>query len=116
MRQLASGSDSIANISVNELYGGRTAALIYADDIEIGAYRGEKIWIGNSSASISATGSFRLELDGVDQYFAVEINKIPQIKVNEEGTFQLASKTITPTAVTGGMFYSSSNEYFLGFV
>lgn len=62
------------------------------------------------------TGSLRLELDGVEKYFSVNINGVPQVKVNEEGTFQLASKDITPTPVTGGLFYSSSNEYYLGFI
>ena len=63
-----------------------------------------------------STGSFRLELNGVDKYFSVNINGVSQVKVNEEGVLQVASKDITPTAVTGGLFYSSSNEYYLGFI
>lgn len=63
-----------------------------------------------------STGSYRLELNGVDKYFSVNINGVSQVKVNEEGVLQVASKDVTPTSVTGGLFYSSSNEYFLGFI
>lgn len=64
----------------------------------------------------TSTGSYRLELNGVDKYFSVNINGVSQVKVNEEGVLQLASKEVTPMAVTGGLFYSSSNEYYLGFI
>lgn len=67
------------------------------------------------SGSQEITGSLRLELQGVENYFAVNINGVPQVKVNSEGVLQLGPKDQTPTAVTGGLFYSSSNEYFLGF-
>ena len=67
------------------------------------------------TGSQEITGSLRLELTGVENYFSVNINGVPQVKVNSEGVLQLTSKNITPTAVTGGLFYSSSNEYFLGF-
>jgi len=64
---------------------------------------------------LEITGSLRLDLDGITKYFSVDIDGVPQVKVNEEGILQLASKEETPTAVSGGMFYSSSNEFFLGF-
>lgn len=62
-----------------------------------------------------STGSYKLELNGVDKYFSVNINGVPQVKINEEGVLQVVAKDTTPTAVTGGLFYSSSNEYYLGF-
>lgn len=115
LRQYASGSDNLGNLSFRELLDGRVQGLFYANEIQIGQYAGENIGIGNPSASISATGSFRLELNGIDQYFSVDINGSSQVKVNEEGVLQVAVKDVTPTAVTGGLFYSSSNEYYLGF-
>lgn len=116
MRQYVSGSDSFANVSVQETTDGQSRALLYADHIQIGAYRGSLIEVGNESASIVASGSLRLSLDGVDQYFSVDIGGVPQVKVTEQGVLQMTSKDETPTAVAGGMFYSSSNEYYLGFI
>jgi hypothetical protein len=67
------------------------------------------------SGSQEITGSLRLELQGVEKYFAVNINGEPQVEINNEGVFTLFPKEITPTPVSGGMFYSSSNEFYLGF-
>ena len=114
MRQYVSGSDTLANISVQELPNSQSLALVYGNRVVIGGYIGDDIRIGNSTAAISATGSLRLELNGVDQYFSVEINNIPQIKVSEDGILQLTPKsTVSPS--TGSIFYSSSNEFYLGF-
>jgi len=115
LRQYASGSDNLGNVSFREKYDGRIQGLLYANELQIGKYLGEDIGIGNDSASVHITGSLNLRLDGVEQYFSVNIDGSPQVKVNEEGTLQVYPKTETPTAVTGGLFYSSSNEYYLGF-
>lgn len=64
---------------------------------------------------LEITGSLRLDLDGVSKYFSIDIDGIPQVKVNEEGVLQFGAKEETPTAIDGGMFYSSSNEFYLGF-
>lgn len=116
LRQYVSGSEHFANVSVRELPNGKSQALLYADDVQIGAYYGEDILIGNAGASIIASGSLRLSLNGVSQYFSVDIGGIPQVKVNEEGVLQVAVKDTAPTPVSGGLFYSSSNEYYLGFI
>lgn len=69
----------------------------------------------NTTRNIGITGSFQLALNGVDQYFTVSVDGQEKIKVNTEGTLQLAPQEIAPTAVTGGIFYSSSDAFFLGF-
>ena len=38
------------------------------------------------------------------------------LKVNNEGVLQFGEFDTTPTAVTGGMFLSSSGEYYLSIV
>lgn len=38
-----------------------------------------------------------------------------KFQVNQEGVIVLGQLDTTPTSVTGGLFFSSSNEYFLGF-
>lgn len=70
----------------------------------------------NTTRNIGITGSFQLNLDGgVGSYFAVSVGGQEKIKVNTEGTLQLAPQDQTPTAVTGGIFYSSSDAFYLGF-
>ena len=69
----------------------------------------------NTTRNIGITGSFQLALDGVDQYFAVSVGGQEKVRVNTEGTLELAPQEITPTAVSGGLFYSSSDAFYLGF-
>ena len=69
----------------------------------------------NTTRNIGITGSFQLAFNGVDQYFAVSVAGQEKIKVNTEGTLQLAPQSQAPTAVTGGIFYSSSDAFYLGF-
>jgi len=69
----------------------------------------------NTTRNIGITGSFQLALNGVDQYFAVSVGGQEKIKVNTEGTLQLTPQDPAPTAVSGGIFYSSSDAFYLGF-
>lgn len=69
----------------------------------------------NTTRNVGITGSFQLNLDGVNNYFAVSVGGQEKIKVNTEGTLQLAPQEQTPTAVSGGIFYSSSDAFYLGF-
>lgn len=69
----------------------------------------------NTTRNVGITGSFQLALDGVDSYFAISKGGQEKIKVNTEGTLQLVSQSTTPTAVEGGIFYSSSDAFYLGF-
>ena len=70
----------------------------------------------NVTGSFGTTGSVFIDLDGVEDVFNIKVDGKEKIKVNTEGILQFASQSTTPTAVEGGMFYSSSNEYFLGFI
>lgn len=69
----------------------------------------------NTTRNIGITGSFQLALDGVDNYFAVSVGGQEKVRVNNQGTLQLVSQSITPTAIAGGIFYSSSDAFYFGF-
>lgn len=69
----------------------------------------------NTTRNVGITGSFQLALNGVDQYFAVSVGGQEKVKINTEGTLQLVPQDQTPTAVTGGIFYSGSDEFYFGF-
>ena len=58
MRVYPSGSNgSLSNISVQELSNGKSQALVYGDYVQIGAFVGEEILIGNTGSLITITGS-----------------------------------------------------------
>ena len=69
----------------------------------------------NVTGSFGTTGSVFIELDGVEDVFNIKVDGEEKIKVNNQGILQFTSQSVTPTAVEGGLFYSSSNEYYLGF-
>lgn len=65
--------------------------------------------------NLKVTGSFDISLDGVDDKITVSSGGDLKFEFNEEGTAKFSPQNSTPTAVSGGMFYSGSDEFFLGF-
>lgn len=66
-------------------------------------------------SDVSITGSLLLNFDGIENYFSVRVAGEEKLKINEQGVMQLISQSVTPNPVPGGIFYSGSNEFFLGF-
>lgn len=69
----------------------------------------------NTTRNVGITGSFELNLDGAQNYFAVSVGGQEKVRVNNQGTLQLVSQSVTPTAIAGGIFYSSSDAFYFGF-
>lgn len=69
----------------------------------------------NVSGSFSTSGSLSIDLNGIDDIFSISIQGESKLQVNAEGTLQLTSQSLTPSPVVGGIFYSSSNEFYFGF-
>ena len=65
--------------------------------------------------NLKVTGSFDISLDGIDDKFSVSSGGDLKFEFNEEGTVKFTPQATAPTAVSGGMFYSGSDDYFLGF-
>lgn len=70
----------------------------------------------SATSDIKITGSLNLNFDGIEDYFSIQVNGTERFKVNEEGVMVLSAFDETPSAIAGGMFYSSSDAYYLGFV
>ena len=68
----------------------------------------------NTVNDIKITGSFFVDLNGIDDTFQVSVNGSERVKVNEEGVFTLSDFASTPTITTGGIFFSSSGDFFVG--
>jgi len=71
--------------------------------------------ISNTGSFSIQSGSFEINLDGNEDYFSINVEGEEEVAVTAEGTFKLKPKMTTPSAVSGGLFYSGSDEYFLGF-
>lgn len=56
----------------------------------------------------STTPPFTIDIDDSN-------GDITKFQVNQEGVMVLGQLDTAPTPISGGMFFSSSNEYFLGF-
>jgi len=69
----------------------------------------------NISGSFATTGSVLIELVDSSDVLSIKSGGSEKIKVNNQGTLQFVSQSVAPTAVGGGMFYSSSNEFYFGF-
>lgn len=69
----------------------------------------------STTNDLKVTGSFDFGLDGTSDKLTVSSNGELKFEFNEEGTARFEPLDIAPTAVSGGMFYSGSDEFFLGF-
>ena len=62
------------------------------------------------------TGSFQNKFKDVNDYLSISTTAINDaLKVADDGVLQLAPLDVTPCAKSGSLFYSGSDEFFLGF-
>lgn len=61
-----------------------------------------------SSSQVQISG------DSVNDLFLVKLEGENKLVINAEGVTVLGQFNITPNAVAGGLFYSASNDFFLG--
>ena len=66
------------------------------------------------NSDLEVTGSFDLNLNGVSDYFQINIDGEEAVKVNNEGVLQLFSQSSAPTPVEGGMYFGNDYNLYLG--
>lgn len=71
------------------------------------------------TTNLIATGSVTASVQigpaaTIPYFFLVQSGSAEMLKINAERVVVFESRTDTPTAVTGGFFYSASGEFFLG--
>ena len=69
----------------------------------------------STTNDLKVTGSFDFGLDGSNDKVTVSSGGELKFEFNEQGTARFAPLDVAPTAVSGGMFYSGSDDFFLGF-
>jgi hypothetical protein len=71
---------------------------------------------GSSNEGLSITGSnFLLKATGSDNLLTLYNNSDELVFKADDKVIVLGARTTTPTAVAGGLFYSGSDHWFLGF-
>ncbi len=85
-----------------------------ANDPNIGIFEKTGSFFSTTN-DLKVTGSFDFSLDGTNDKITVSSGGNLKFEFNEQGTAKFAPQNSTPTAVSGGMFYSGSDEFFLGF-
>jgi len=85
-----------------------------ANDPNIGIFEQTGSFYSTTN-DLKVTGSFDFSLDGTSDKITVSSGGNLKFEFNEQGTAKFNPQSIAPTAVSGGMFYSGSDEFFLGF-
>ena len=69
----------------------------------------------STTNDLKVTGSFDFALNGSTDKITVSSDGDLKFEFNEQGTATFKPQDVAPTAVSGGLFYSGSDDYFLGF-
>lgn len=67
-----------------------------------------------TSNDTQITGSLSLRLDGSSDTFKVNVNGEEKLEINTEGTVIYKPLTTAPTYTSGGLFFSSSGDFYVG--
>ena len=67
-----------------------------------------------TSNDTQITGSLALRFDGSSDTFKVNVNGDDKLEINTEGTVIYKPLTTAPTYVSGGLFFSSSGDFYVG--
>jgi hypothetical protein len=94
-------------VSGSTLISGSLTAISFT-----GSFSGSFAGIGASN--IISTGSITASVNLTPNFFLIQSGSRELFKINTEGTIQLEARSTTPSAITGGIFYSSSGEFLFG--
>jgi len=68
----------------------------------------------STTNDIQITGSLAVDLDGVEDMVSIAVQGQEKLKINEEGVLVFTALDSEPTAVEGGIYFSSNLELFIG--
>jgi hypothetical protein len=100
---------------VDDFIGIATGSFKFMDGVvKAGLFRQTgSIW--STTNDLKITGSLGIQLDGSTDEFSIAVTGSQKVKVNSQGVVQFVAQTVTPTAIEGGIFYSGSDAFYLGF-
>ena len=67
-----------------------------------------------TSNDTQITGSLSLRFDGSGDTFKLNVNGDEKLEINTEGTVIYKPLTTAPTYISGGLFFSSSGDFYVG--
>jgi hypothetical protein len=106
-------STNVANVSVQDLKNGQSQALIYGDYVQIGAYNGEFITIGNSGSVVEISGSIRANITGSIAATNGVVSGSSQITLQSTtgfSTYDSALATITGSLISSASAAKTTND------
>ena len=102
MQVYPSGSGgNLANVSVQDLTNGKTRALVYGDYVQIGAFAGQEIIIGNTGSIVEISGSIK----------TAQFNAIATITgslISSASSFETRNASLA--TITGSLITTASNN------
>jgi len=68
----------------------------------------------STANDVAITGSLDVNFTESDQEFRISSQSITQFSINNEGVAVLAPRSAVPTAVSGGMYFSTDGNFYFG--
>lgn len=70
--------------------------------------------IYSTNTDIEVTGSFTLNIDGLNDTFTITSGSADIFTVNNNGVLTLATQSTVPTPTDGGMYFGSDGNFYIG--
>lgn len=64
---------------------------------------------------LEITGSLEIELIQLDDTFTISTGLTEHLEVNQQGRVKVGALSVEPTAVPGGIYFSTDNNFYFGF-
>ena len=88
---------------------------IISSSANFGLYHGSSAVANITSAGAQFTGSISLRSGNTNDFFLLKSGSFDSLTINGQGVLTLGGFSFDPTAVAGGVYYSSNdNEFYLG--
>ena len=88
---------------------------IISSSADFSLYHGSSAISTITSDGIQFTGSVSLRSDNTNDFFLLKSGSFDSLTINGQGVLTLGGFAFDPTAVAGGVYYSSNdNEFYLG--
>ena len=88
---------------------------IISSSANFGLYHGTSAVANMIAVGAQFTGSVSLQSGNVNDFFLLKSGSFDSLTVNGQGVLTLGGFSFDPTAVAGGVYYSSNdNEFYLG--
>jgi len=101
-------------VATTDTTGSQNITASFAISASVAEYATTASYALNAFTNLITTGSITASVDVSNDIFLIKSASVDMFKVNNEGVTILKTNSTTPSAVTGGIFYSGSGDFFFG--